>query len=72
MIERQTIPSREGSADEEAADPERSPLAYIDPRPLLGSFQSDLYFPRYRVVERGAWAIRAITMLCARGYWGEV
>jgi hypothetical protein len=46
--------------------------AIIDPRPMLGAFAGDLSFPVYRVAARGAWSLRVIQMVAARGYWGEV
>jgi hypothetical protein len=42
----------------------------IDPRPLLGDFASDLWFPRYRHGVWGPWSVRIIAMMSARGYWG--
>lgn len=42
----------------------------IDPRPLLGDFTSDLWFPRYAQGVWGPWSVRIIAMLSARGYWG--
>jgi hypothetical protein len=42
----------------------------IDPRPLLGDFTSNLWFPRYRPGVWGPWSVRIVAMLSARGYWG--
>jgi hypothetical protein len=41
-------------------------------RELLGSFQRQLFFPRYCPGEVGAWTLQVVPMLAARGYWGQV
>jgi hypothetical protein len=42
----------------------------IDPRPLLGDFISNLWFPYYAQGAWGPWSVRIIAMPSARGYWG--
>jgi hypothetical protein len=42
----------------------------IDPRPLLGAFESDLWFPHYRPGTWAPWSVHVIAMSSARGYWG--
>ena len=44
----------------------------IDPRPLLGDFAEDLYYPRYRPIASGPWKLHIIQMAASRGYWGNV
>ncbi|HEY4115094.1 MAG TPA: hypothetical protein VGM17_13655 [Rhizomicrobium sp.] len=43
-----------------------------DPRALLGEFESDLWFPRYRIAESGTWSLRVLPMSRTRGYWGDL
>jgi hypothetical protein len=43
----------------------------LDPRPLLGDFTTDLWFPHYRQGVWGPWSVRVIAMTAARGYWGR-
>ena len=44
----------------------------IDPRPLMGGFAPDLYYPHYRAVSSGPWTLSVVPMAAARGYWGDV
>lgn len=44
----------------------------VDPRPLLGEFTSDLWFPLYAQGVWEPWSVRIIAMPSARGYWGRV
>lgn len=43
----------------------------VDPRSMLGSFATNLWFPHYRPESGGPWSIRVVMMAAARGYWGE-
>lgn len=43
-----------------------------DPRSLLGEFETDLWFPRLRVVDGSPWSLRVLPMSGTRGYWGDL
>lgn len=44
----------------------------IDPAPLMGEFQTGLWYPRYSSGEWGQWTVKIIRMAGARGYWGKL
>lgn len=44
----------------------------VDPRALLGEFQTDFWFPHYAITGVGDWAIRVAFLPAMRGYWGTV
>ena len=44
--------------------------AEIDSRQLLGDFATDLWLPRLRAGNWGAWSLHIAAMTAARGYWG--
>jgi hypothetical protein len=43
----------------------------VDPRSLLGEFETPLWFPRFREGNWGTWSLRVSAMSAARGYWGR-
>ncbi|MEO9133070.1 MAG: hypothetical protein ABI240_17930, partial [Sphingomonas sp.] len=43
----------------------------IDPAASFGSFQTNLWRPRYQVGQWGEWSMRVTLTAGARGYWGQ-
>lgn len=43
----------------------------LDPRSMLGDFETALWLPRLREGRWGGWSLRVVAMSATRGYWGR-
>jgi hypothetical protein len=50
----------------------KRPSAGVDPRGLLGDFETDLWLPRLETGRCGRWSLEIMPAHAARGYWGRL